>query len=138
MSKPLSLAALLLSFAALGAEPTVSVQADVVFASTAPGAVEPSLTKMRDQMAPTKKYLTLKRLDSKRLELAQQKAEAMPLPGGKHAELTLQSLKDNVATVKVKTPSVEAVHTVAKERSLYVPAGQDNGGDVWLVVSQPK
>lgn len=138
MSKLLAGVALLLSFAAFAAEPTVPVQADVVFASTAPGAVEPSLTKMRDQMAPTKKYLTMKRLDSKRLELLQAKMQAMPLPGGKQAELTLQSLKDNVATVKVKTPSVEAVHTVAREKSLYVPAGTDNGGDVWLVVSQPK
>lgn len=138
MSKLLSGVALLFSFAAVAAEPAVPVQADVVFASTAPGAVEPSLTKMRDQMAPTKKYLTMKRLDSKRLELLQAKMQAMPLPGGKQAELTLQALKDNVATVKVKTPSVEAVHTVAKEKSLYVPAGTDNGGDVWLVVSQPK
>ncbi len=138
MSKLLAGVALLLSLEAFAAEPAVPVQADVVFASTAPGAVEPSLTRMRDQMAPTKKYLTMRRLDSKRLELLQAKMQALPLPGGKQAELTLQSLKDNVATVKVKTPSVEAVHTVAREKSLYVPAGTDDGGDVWLVVSQPK
>lgn len=138
MSRLLAGVALLLSLEALAAEPTVPVQADVVFASTAPGAVEPSLTRMRDQMAPTKKYLTMRRLDSKRLELLQAKMQALTLPGGKQAELTLQSLKDNVATVKVKTPSVEAVHTVAREKSLYVPAGTHDGGDVWLVVSQPK
>jgi hypothetical protein len=138
VSKLLAGVALLLSLEAFAAEPAVPVQADVVFASTAPGAVEPSLTRMRDQMAPTKKYLTMRRLDSKRLELLQAKMQALPLPGGKQAELTLQSLKDNVATVKVKTPSVEAVHTVAREKSLYVPAGTDDGGDVWLVVSQPK
>lgn len=138
MTKLLSGAALLFSLTAFAADPMVPVQAEVVFASTNPGTVEPALTRMRDQMAPTKKYLTLKKLDSRRLELTQAKLQAMPLPGGKQAELTLQALKDNVATVKVKTPSVEAVHTLAKEKSLYVPAGTDNGGDLWLVVSQPK
>lgn len=138
MSRRLSGAALLLSLTALAAEPTVPVQAEVVLASTAPGVVEPSLVKMRDQMAPKKQYLTMRKLDSRRLELTRARAQALALPDGKQAELTLQALANDVATVKVKTPSVEAVHTLARERSLYVPAGADQGADLWLVVSQPK
>lgn len=131
-------ALVLASFVAFAAEPTVPVQAEVVFASTAAGQVEPSLTKMRDQMAAQKKYQTLKKLDSKKLELVQHKPVPMPLPGGKSAEFTLQALDKNVATVKVKTPAVETVHTLAKDKSLYLPAGAQDGGDLWLVVSQPK
>ena len=138
MTKLLTGAAVLVSFTAFAAEPSVPVQADVVFASTAAGTVEPALTKMRDQMAPTKKYLTMKKLDSKKLELGQNKMQALTLPGQKQAELTLQALKENVATVKVRTPSVETVYSLGRDKSLYVPAGTNDGGDLWLVVSQPK
>ena len=138
MSKLLVSAVMMASFAVFAAEPAVPVQADVVFASTQAGTIDPSLVKMRDQMAAQKKYLTLKKLDSKKLELTQNKAEAMPLPGGKNAEFSLQSIEKNVAKVKVKTPAVETVHTLAKDKSLYLPAGAQDGGDLWLVVSQPK
>ena len=127
-----------LSFAALAAEPAVTVQADVVYASTAAGTVDPALTKMRDQMAPKVKYQTMKKLDAKKLELVQNQMQVIALPNQKNAELTLQQLKENVATVKVKTPSVETVYTLAKDKTLSAPAGQHDGGDLWLVVSQPK
>jgi 4-diphosphocytidyl-2C-methyl-D-erythritol kinase len=133
-----AVAVALVSFTALAAEPSVTVQADVVFASTAPGTVDPSLTKMRDQMAPKVKYLTMKKLETKTLELVQNKMQTVVLPNQKQAELTLQQLKENVATVKVKTPSVETVYTLAKNKTLSAPAGSSDGGDVWLVVSQPK
>lgn len=126
------------SFAALAAEPSVTVQADVIYASTAPGTVDPALTKMRDQMAPKVKYTTMKKLDAKKLELVQDKMQAVALPNQKQAELTLQGLKENVATVKVKTPSVETVYTLAKDKTLSAPAGAHDGGDLWLVVSQPR
>lgn len=128
----------LFSVAALAAEPSVTVQADVVFASTAPGVVEPSLEKMRDQLASKVRYLTMKKVDSKKLELVRNELQAITLPNQKRAELTLQLLKDNVATVKVKTPSVETVYSLAKDRSLSAPAGAHDGGELWLVVSQPK
>lgn len=138
MTRLLGSAVMLASLAVFAAEPSVPVQADVVYASTQAGAVDPSLVKMRDQMAAQKKYLTLKKLDSKKLELTQNKAQALALPGGKSADFTLQSIEQNVAKVKVKTPAVETVHTLAKDKSLYLPAGTQDGGDLWLVVSQPK
>jgi hypothetical protein len=128
----------LLSLTTLAAEPSVPVQAEVVFASTAAGTVEPSLAKMRDAMAPKVKYLTMKKLETKKLELVQSKPQMLALPNQKQAELTLQGVKENVATVKVKTPSVETVYSLAREKSLYVPAGAHEGGDLWLVVSEPK
>jgi hypothetical protein len=131
-------AAALCSLTALAAEPSVTVQADVIYASTAAGTVDPTLVKMRDAMAPKVKYQTMKRVDSKKLELVQNKAQSIALPNQKQAELTLQGLKDNVATLKVKTPSVEAVYSLAREKSLSAPAGSSDGGDLWLVVSQPK
>ena len=130
--------AVVFSLTALAAEPSVTVQADVVYASTAPGAVEPSLTKLRDQMASKVKYQTMKKLDAKKLELVQDKMQSVALPNQGKAELTLQQMKENVATVKVKTPSVETVYTLAKDKTLSAPAGQHDGGDLWLVVSQPK
>lgn len=138
MSAKLTVAVASFSLWAFAAEPSVTVQADVIFASTAPGTVDPSLTKMRDAMAPKVKYLTMKKVDSKQLELVQNKMQAVSLPNQKQAELTLQQLEKNVATVKVKTPSVETVYTLAKDKTLSAPAGANEGGDLWLVVSQPK
>ena len=128
----------LLSLQALAAEPAVTVQAEVVFASTAAGTVEPAYVKLRDTLAPKVKYLTMKKLDSKRLELVLDKMQTVALPNSKQAELTLQGVKENVATVKVKTPSLETVYTLARDKSLSAPAGANEGGDLWLVVSQPK
>ena len=128
----------LLSLTTLAAEPSVPVQAEVVFASTTAGTVDPSLAKMRDAMAPKVKYLSMKKLETKKLELSQNKPQALALANQKQAELTLQGVKENVATVKVKTPSVETVYSLARDKSLYVPAGAHEGGDLWLVVSQPK
>ena len=131
-------ALVMFSFTALAAEPSVTVQADILYASTAPGTVEPAYVQLRDSLAPKVKYLTLKKLDSKRLALVQNSLQTITLPNQKTAELTLQGLKDNVATVKLKTPSVETVYSLAKEKTLSAPAGQSDGGDLWLVVSQPK
>jgi len=130
--------AVLCSFAAFAAEPSVTVQAEILYASTAPGTVEPAYAKLRDSLAPKVKYLTLKKLDAKKLQLVKNTLQTLALPNQKQAELTLQDLKDNVATVKVKTPSVETVYSLAKEKTLSAPAGQHEGGDLWLVVSQPK
>jgi len=131
-------AVVLFSFTTLAADPSVTVQAEVVFASTAAGTVDPALSKMRDAMAPKVKYLTMKKLESKKLELVQNKPQTIALPNSKQAELTLQAIEKNVATVKVKTPSVETVYSLAREKSLSAPAGQNDGGDLWLVVSQPR
>lgn len=138
MTRLLSGAVAMFCLTALAAEPSVTVQAEVVFASTAPGTVEPALAKTRDQMAGTKKYLTMKKLDSKKLELVQNKVQTIALPDSKRVELTLQGLKENVATLKVKTPQVETVYSLARDKSLFTQAGSKDDGDLWLVLSQPK
>lgn len=138
MSRTLTGAVVLLSLTTLAAEPAVPVQADVVFASTAAGTVDPALAKMREAMASKVKYLTMKKLDSKKLELLQNKPQLVALPNQKQAELTLQALKENVATVKVKLPPTEAVYSLGRDKSLYVQGGAHEGGELWLVVSQPK
>lgn len=139
MTKLLTSAVVLFSFTTLAADPSVPVQAEVVFASTSAGVVDPALAKMRDAMAPKVKYLTMKKLDAKKLELLQNKPQTLALPNQRQAVLTLQGVnKENVATVKLKTPSVETVYSLARDKSLYVPAGAHEGGDLWLVVSQPK
>lgn len=138
MSKLLTSAVVFFSLSTLAAEPSVTVQADIVFASTAPGTVEPAYAKLRDTLSSKVKYQTMKKLDSKKLELAQNKLQTIALPNARQAELTLQGVKENVATVKVKTPSVETVFSLAKDKSLSAPAGATDKGDLWLVVSQPK
>lgn len=131
-------ASLALSLTILAAEPSVPVQAEVVHATTSTGTVDPSLVKMRDAMASRVKYQGLKKLDAKKLELVANKPQLVSLPNQKVAELTLQSVKDDVATLKVKLPPTEAVYTLGREKSLYVQGGAHDGGDLWLVLSQPR
>lgn len=138
MTRSLFTAALVLALPVLAAEPSVPVQADVVFASTAAGTVDPSLVKMRDAMASKVKYLTMKKLDSKKFELLKDKVQSLTLPNKKTAELTLKDLKDNVATLKLQVAPTEAVYSLGRDKSLYFQGGTHEGGDLWLVVSQPR
>lgn len=138
MTRALVAAVMTLGAVAVAAEPEVPVQAEVVFASTAPGTVEPSLVKMRDAMASKVKYQTLRKVDSRTLALAKNKPQNVALPNQKTAELALQSVENNVATVKVKVPPTEAVYQLAREKVLYVQGGEHEGGQVWLLLSQPK
>lgn len=121
----------------VAAEPKVSVQAEIVFASTKPGAIDPSLKKMADTLGAKVKYATLKKLETKTLEL-EAKAVTLALPNAKTAELSLQALEANVATVKVKLPPTDTTYKLARDKSLYLQAGSHDDGDLWLVLSQPK
>ncbi|MGV3620777.1 MAG: hypothetical protein ACO1OB_08165 [Archangium sp.] len=138
MTRALVTAVLTMGAAALAADPEVPVQADVVFASTAAGTVEPTLTRMRDAMASKVKYQTLRKVDSRTLTLVKDKPQNIALPNKKLAELVLQKVEANVATVKVKVPPTEAVYQLAREKVLYVQGGEHDGGQVWLLLSQPK
>ncbi|MFT3711839.1 MAG: hypothetical protein QM817_29725 [Archangium sp.] len=134
----------LLAFAAfvvapvLAADPTVPVQADVVFASTAAGAIDPALQKMHDALAAKVKYTTMKKVESKKLELVKDQPQSVSLPNKKVAEVTLQGVAQNVATLKVKLPPTEATYTLAKDKALYLQGGAHDTGEVWLMLSQPK
>jgi hypothetical protein len=123
----------------LGADEKISVQAEVVFASTAPGAVEPGLADMQKTMAARVKYLTLKRLSSQTLELRRAPRDAtVSLPNQKKASLTLEALKDGAATLRIRLAPTDATSTLGNGKSLYQQAGPFEGGDLWLVLSQPK
>jgi hypothetical protein len=130
--------ALWLSSGAALAEDTVPVQADVVFASTAPGVVEPTLAPMQAKLGARVKYQTLRRLSSRRLELRAATAARVELPNAKVAELSLVALKQHVAEVRVKVPPVDATYSLGKEKSLYVQAGPHQAGELWLVLSPPR
>lgn len=119
------------------AEKKVPVKADVVYAATATGTVEPALKPMQATLAERVKYGTLKTLSTKRLELGT-KPSPVELPNKKTAELFVETLKDDVATVRVKLPPAEATYTLARGKSLYLQGGAHDGGDLWLVLSMPK
>jgi hypothetical protein len=133
----LALALCLVSHTVAAAEPAVKVQVEVVLASTAKGEVDPGLGAMQQTLGSRVKYLSLKKLSSVPLTLTS-KPQPVPLPGNRVAEVSLTLLKQDVATVRVKITPSDTTYTLGREKSLYVQAGEHNGADLWLVVSQPK
>lgn len=115
----------------------VTVQAEVVHAQEKAGAIDPGLQPMQAALAQKTKYGTLKRLSTQRLELVARPLP-MPLPNGKSAELSLMKLEQGVATVKVRLAPGESTLKLGREGALYQHAGKWQGGDLWLVLSQPK
>lgn len=136
LRRQLCLAVLVLAPLAFANGP-VAVQADVVFASTAAGKVDPSLAKMQETLGAKVKYLTLEKRSSEKLQVTN-KGVTVSLPNGKVASLTLEALKDGVATLRVKLPPTDTTYSLAKEKSFYLQGGAHEGGDLWLVLSQPK
>jgi hypothetical protein len=133
-----SLALVVLAAAPVWAdEPKVKVQAEVVQAQEKAGAIDPGLQAMQAALEQKTKYGTLKRLSVQKLELTS-KPNRVALPNGKTAELSLVTLDQGVATVKVKLPPSESTLKLGREGSLYQHAGKWQSGDVWLVLSQPK
>lgn len=130
-------AGLVIVASAAVAEDKVPVQADVIFASTEPGGVDPALAPMQATLGARVKYLTLKSLSSRRVELGAGVAR-VELPNHKVAELHLVALKQNIAQVKVRVSPVDTTYSLGKEKSLYIQAGHHHGGELWLVLSQPK
>ncbi len=131
---------LVLATAAFAEEAKVTVKADVVHAQLKAGLVEAGLTEMQTALAQGKqgkRYGALKRLSTQKLTL-QLKALTLPLPNGKSADLSLLSLEQDVSTVKVKLAPGESTLKLGREGSLYQHAGEWQGGDLWLVLSQPK
>lgn len=130
-------------FAALALAPlafadgAVAVQADVVFASTTAGKVDPSLAKMQETLGAKVKYLTLEKRSSQKLNV-DAKVVTVALPNGKSASLSLEGLKAGVATLRVKLPPTDATYSLAKDKAFYLQGGSHENGDLWLVLSQPK
>ncbi|MDX2015826.1 MAG: hypothetical protein SFW67_36870 [Myxococcaceae bacterium] len=136
-SRRMLLGSALLAASVALADGPVSVQADVVFASTTPGKVDPALTKMQETLAAKVKYLTLEKRSSEKVAVTS-KGLTVSLPNGKSAALSLEGLKDGVATLRVKLPPTDATYSLAKDKSFYLQGGAHEGGELWLVLSQPK
>ncbi len=119
------------------ADGPVAVQADVVFASTTAGKVDPTLEKMQETLGAKVKYLTLEKRSSQKLNV-DAKGVTVALPNGKSASLTLEGLKAGVATLRVKLPPTDATYSLAKDKAFYLQGGSHEAGDLWLVLSQPK
>ena len=133
----LAVPALVVSSIALADEPKVAVQADVVHAQVKAGTIEPGLEGMRAELSKGKKYGALKRISTQKLTL-KTKATVLPLPNGKNAEMSLLTLEQGVATIKLKVPKGEITAKLGRDGSLMQQAGEWDGGDLWLVLSQPK
>ena len=129
--------AVTLCASAWAADEKVPVLVEVVQALEKAGSVEPGLEPMQAALAQKTRYGTLTRASTRKLELVS-KAALVALPNGKTAELTLVSLEKGVATVKVRLAPSESTLTLGREGSLYQHAGKWQGGDLWLVLSQPK
>jgi len=130
-------AVLCLSSLAYAGDAKVSVQADVVFASEKPGTVPDDLKDMQKELAKRVKYLTLKRLDSKKLTLTPTPTSFV-LPNKKVAELSVLSLENDVATLQVRVKPADVTYKLGKGKAMRVQAGKHDGGDLWLVLTQPK
>lgn len=122
----------------LAQDAKVPVQAEVVLGTdpVAKSLSEP-LKVMQAALAKKKRYGTLQVLVTKQLTL-EKKPTQLGLPNEKTAELSLESLKDGVATVRVKVPPADTTSTLGREGSLYLHAGKHQAGDLWLVLSHPK
>ncbi len=133
----LALVALVVSTAAFAQDAKVAVKADVILCQLKEGTVEAGLEAMQTKLAQGKKYGTLKRLSSQKLQL-QAAPTPVALPNGKSADVSLINVEKDVAMIKVKTVQSEATLKLGRDGSLYQQAGEWQGGDLWLVLSQPK
>lgn len=129
--------ALVLSSAALADDAKVTVQAEVVHAQEKAGTVDPGLADMQAALSQRKKFGTLKRVSTQKVTLTTQ-TSAVPLPNGKSVDLSLMTLEQGVAIIKVKVPKGETTLKLGREGSLFQQAGEWQGGDLWLVLSQPR
>jgi hypothetical protein len=132
-----ALAVGLAALPALAKGPQVHVQAVVVFASTTPGEVDATLVPVLGALEKRVRYHTLKKVDSRHLELDEHPVR-LALPNGRVAEITLVSVKDNVAQVHVKVPPLDAIYMLARARSLYIQSGPNEDGELWLIHTDPQ
>ncbi len=131
-------AALLFAAPALAADPKVDVQAEVILAQEKGAQLDPpELAKMQQALAAKKKYGTLKRVSSARLSLTN-RPSPVALPNGAPGELSLISLKDDVATVRLKVGALDSTLKLGSQGALYQQAGPYQGGELWVVLSRPK
>jgi hypothetical protein len=124
---------------ALAEDARVAVQVETVVASLKGNTIDPpTLKAMQEAMSSKVKYGSLKRLAVDKPVLESGKVHTMKLSNGTEATLSLEKIEKDVATVRVKTPSVETTYSTGKKGSLYAPAGKQGEDDLWLVLSPAK
>jgi hypothetical protein len=130
-------AALALPGAARAEGKKVEVMADVVLASNNGDKVEPPALAEAKKFFEAKnvKYASWQSLSQRRLALEPKKVAEVPLPNGKKAQLTLESVTDDVATIKVTVAPATLTLQLGREGNLYVDGGQHQGGQLFLVLS---
>lgn len=133
-------AVLLVAAPAAWAEGPVKVRAEVVLASSKGQEVQPpELERMR---ATFQKqgfgFTSFKRLSEETLSVEDKKPAEVRLPNGVNARLSLVSLKDGVATLRVQVPRLSETDVeLGRAGSVYQLAGDHVGGKLVLVLSQP-
>jgi hypothetical protein len=119
-------------------DPTVHVQADVVLAEVGGNTLDPpSLKVMQDALGRKRRYGTLKRMSSERLELSS-RVHTLKLPNGKDVAVSVEHIKDDVATLRVRVPPSDTTYKLGHSASLYVQAGGHQSGELWLVLAPAK
>ncbi|HYV47373.1 MAG TPA: hypothetical protein VFA20_21085 [Myxococcaceae bacterium] len=115
----------------------VEVMADVVLASNNGNKVEPPALEEAKKFFEAKnvKYSSWQSLSQRRLSLEPKKTAEVPLPNGKKAQFTLESVANDVATVKVTVAPTTLTLQLGREGNLYVDGGQHQGGQVFVMIS---
>jgi hypothetical protein len=133
----MTVAALALPRAALAEGAKIEVMVEVVLASNNGTKVEPpALEEVKKTFAAKNiKYSSWEVLSQRRLSLEPKKAVEVPLPNGKKAQFSLESVKDDVATLKVTVAPTTLTLNLGREGNLYVDGGQHQGGQLFVMIS---
>lgn len=130
-------AALALPGAARAEGTKVEVMADVVLASNNGNKVDPPALEETKKFFAAKnvKFSNWQGLSQRRLALEAKKTAEVPLPNGKKAQFTLDSVTDDVATLKVTVAPTTLTMQLGREGKLYVDGGEHQGGQLFVVIS---
>ena len=140
MGRRFSLSALAITLALPGAAwagDKVDVMADVVLASNNGTKVDPPALEEAKKAFAAKNvnFSSWQGLSQRRLSLEPKKTVEVPLPNGKKAQLTLESVTDDVARVKVTVAPTTTTFEVGRSGNLYVDGGQHQGGQLYVIIS---
>ena len=132
----------LLAAPAFAAEDKVVVIAEVVTISKKGDQVTPpKLQAMKDEFQKqekTKDFTSFKRLSEKKLELVRGKAQTIQLLPDRTANIRLEELKADTATVSVEVPKLVTTKvTLGKKGAVYQHVGAHQGDDVLMLVLTP-
>jgi len=140
LGRRFSLSALAITLALPGAAwagDKVDVMADVVLASNNGTKVDPPALEEAKKAFAAKNvnFSSWQGLSQRRLSLEPKKTVEVPLPNGKKAQLTLESVTDDVARVKVTVAPTTTTFEVGRSGNLYVDGGQHQGGQLYVIIS---